>query len=263
MLWHLGLAALFLSLAMALAWVVQHRTRNAGWVDAIWSLGTGLAGAGLALMPTDRPPGDRPFVVAAVCAIWSLRLALHIAERSRHGPEDARYAELRRDWGTAFEGRLFLFLQIQAAAAFLLALSVFIAALNPAPFGPRDLAALGVILVAVAGEAAADRQLRRWRRDPANHGGICESGLWRWSRHPNYFFEWLGWLAYPLFAIDPGGFYPLGWAALVAPGAMYFLLVHVSGIPPLERLMLGSRGDAFRDYQRRTRPFVPLPRSLP
>ena len=111
------------------------------------------------------------------------------------------------------------------------------------------------------GEALADAQLKAFRTDPANKGRICDVVLWRWSRHPNYFFEWFGWLAYPVIGIslsDPLS-YPLGFAALLAPLFMYWILVHVTGIPPLEAQMLRSRGDRYRDYQSRTSPFFPLP----
>jgi steroid 5-alpha reductase family enzyme len=102
--------------------------------------------------------------------------------------------------------------------------------------------------------------LRQFASNPANRNAVCDVGLWRWSRHPNYFFEWLSWLGYPLIAIDVSGHNPYGWLALLAPACMYWVLVHVSGIPPLEEHMLGSRGEAFRAYQKRTRPFFPLPK---
>ena len=121
---------------------------------------------------------------------------------------------------------------------------------------------LGIALLvgALAGEAVADWQLRRFKSDPANRGQICEDGLWSLSRHPNYFFEWLCWLAYPLIAIDLSGANPLGWLALLAPACMYWVLVYVSGIPPLEEHMLRSRGAEFRAVQARTRPFFPFPK---
>ncbi|MBN9136170.1 MAG: DUF1295 domain-containing protein, partial [Phyllobacterium sp.] len=114
-------------------------------------------------------------------------------------------------------------------------------------------------LVALAGEAIADWQLKRFSRNPANRGKICDTGFWRWSRHPNYFFEWLSWVAYVLIAADFDGDYVHGWLTLAAPVLMYVLLRHVSGVPPLEEHMLASRGQAFRDYQRRTSIFFPKP----
>ena len=134
---------------------------------------------------------------------------------------------------------------------------MLLAARNPRPLGAADVAALAVLGVAIAGEAVADAQMRRFRANKANHGKVCDTGLWRLSRHPNYFFEWFGWVAYPLFAIGSGS--ALGWLAFSGPAFMYWLLVHVSGIPPLEERMLHSRGDAYRAYQAHTRPFLPLP----
>ena len=169
----------------------------------------------------------------------------------------------KREWGDDFPKRLFWFLQIQAVAAIILAISVFVAAQNPAP-GLRfwDGIAIVVLAIAIIGEAVADAQLRRFKRNAANKGRICETGLWAYSRHPNYFFEWLGWCAYPLFAIDVGLAYPWGWLALAAPVMMYWLLVHVSGIPHLEAHMERSRGDAFRAYKARVNAFFPGPRRV-
>lgn len=256
-----GLAAT-LSLAMSAAWYIADRTGQSGWVDAIWSFAVGGAGAIAALVPLAESPDttSRQLLVAALVAIWSLRLGVHIVARSAGGEDDPRYAHLRREWGTNFRARLFAFLQIQAAAALALVLTVLLAARNPAP-GLRWLDGLGVVvlLAAVAGAAVADRQLARFRADPARRGLVCERGLWGLSRHPNYFFEWLGWLAYAVIAIDFGGAHPWGWLALGGPIFMYWLLVRVSGIPPLEAHMLRSRGDAYRAYQQRVNAFWPGP----
>jgi len=248
-----------LSLAMMIAWVVQRRTRNAGWVDVVWTFALGAAGVVYALLPAAGAAGPSPrqWLVGALVFAWSLRLGVHLAGRTRRGPEDRRYAQFRQDWGAGYEPRMFGLLQVQAAAAAILALSMLLAARNPAPVGVRDLAALAILAVAVCGAGLADAQLERFRRDPKNHGLVCAHGLWRWSRHPNYFFEWLGWFAYPALAIDLQGQYPLGWLALSGPALMYVLLVHVSGIPPLERQMLKTRGDAYRAYQARTSAFFP------
>jgi len=246
--------------AMALAWAWQKRVGNAGWVDVFWTFATGGAALLGALWPLEgnNPDPLRQALVAALIAAWAARLGFYLRARVLHRPEDARYAGFRRDWGDRFQPLMFWFLQIQAAAALPLAVAVMLAARNPAPApGWADIAALVVVAVSLAGAALADRQLARFLADPANKGRVCDRGLWAWSRHPNYFFEWLGWCAWPLFAFDPG--WPLGWLALAAPALMYWLLVHVSGIPPLERVMLASRGEAYRAYQSRTSAFVPLP----
>ena len=246
--------SILLSACMAGSWALQRATGNSGWVDAVWSFSIGLAGVLLALLPG---VSVRSLVVAGSIAVWALRLGTHIAYRSFTGPEDARYAALRREWGAGFQQRLFWFLQIQAAAAAFLTLSMGLAAANPAPF-PRlqDWLAIAATIVAIVGEGVADAQLRRYR------GRVCDVGLWGWSRHPNYFFEWFGWLAYPLFALN---FSHLDWAwlSLSGPIFMYWLLVHVSGIPFLEQHMLRSRGDAYRAYRQRVNAFFPwFPRKI-
>ena len=261
----LGLAqGLGLVVAMAAAWAFQRRVMNAGWVDVFWTFATGAAAVVGALAPIPGGAGvDEGFAarrsgVALLAGIWAVRLASHLWARVRSRPEDARYAGFRRDWGTAFQGRLFGLLMVQAVAAWPLAVAAMLAARNPAG-GWRwtDGAALAVAAVSIAGAGIADRQLAAFSRGAGHGRFVCDRGLWGWSRHPNYFFEFLGWCAWPLFAFDPA--WPPGWLAVVAPVLMYWLLVHVSGIPPLERTMLASRGDAWRDYQSRTSAFFPLP----
>jgi steroid 5-alpha reductase family enzyme len=255
--------SLCLAVAMSVAWLIQRSTDNAGWVDVVWCFALGAAGMVYALYPLQPgPPTARQCLIALLAACWSLRLGLHIARRTSHGAEDVRYAQFRRDWGDAFQGRMFWFLQIQAAAAALLAVSMLLAARTPRSLSTVDVIAIGVLALSIIGEAIADRQLRQFRSNSDN-SRVCEAGLWGWSRHPNYFFEWLGWVAYPLFAIDLHGFYPWGWFALSAPAFMYWLLVRVSGIPPLEQQMLRSRGDAFRNYQARVSAFIPFPPARP
>ncbi len=253
--------AVALSAIMALAWFVQRKTGNSGWVDVTWSLGVG----GVACIAAAWPLGQggahwRQMLVAALAVSWSLRLGIHIATRTHAATDDPRYRNLMNQWGKNAPRRMFWFLQSQAAVGLILAVSIVLAAQNLNP-NPRiqDLIGLLILFAAIAGEAIADRQLRAFKSDPANRNAICDVGLRRWSRHPNYFFEWLLWLAYPIIAIDFAGHNPYGCLSLAAPICMYWILVHVSGIPPLEDHMLRSRGEAFRAYQKRTRPFLPLP----
>ena len=252
-----------LSATMTVAWLVALRSGRSSWIDAIWSFATGGFGAAAALAPIggDVETSTRQVLVAILALAWSLRLGLHIAVRAARGGDDPRYKQLREEWGRSFKRRLFWFLQIQALAALALVLSIQLAAHNPAPdLGLSDWIGLAVLIVAILGETAADRQLAAFRSDPANKGKVCDVGLWGLSRHPNYFFEWLGWLAYPIIAIGLSGAHPWGWLALAGPLLMYWLLVHASGIPPLEAHMLRSRGAAFRAYQRRVNAFLPGPR---
>jgi len=257
-----GCAAVFMSAAMTLAFAVEQRTGNAGWVDVTWTLATGAAGVILALAAlSQHDEAARALLVSAFAAIWSARLASHIAGRARRTPDDARYAAMRAEWGADAPRRMFRLLQIQAVASLPLVLAIAIAAWNGArPIGVQDYLAIAVMLAAIFGEALADRQLRAFAREPANRGRVCDTGLWAWSRHPNYFFEWLFWVAFPLFAIDLSGVYPWGWAALAAPVCMYWLLTRISGVPMLEVHMVEKYGDAYRAYQRRTNAFFPAPR---
>jgi steroid 5-alpha reductase family enzyme len=255
------LQAIALSAAMAFAWWVQQRTGNSGWIDTVWTFGLGAIAIASALVPLNAAewPSPRQVLVVALVALWSMRLGLHIAQRTTTISDDPRYAELIKEWGSDARRQMFWLLQKQALVSIPLAASIFVAAHNPAAFGLRDVAAGTILLVAILGEAIADRQLRAFRRNPANHGRVCDTGLWAWSRHPNYFFEWLGWLAYPLLAIDLTGTYASGWLALAGPLCMYWLLAHVSGVPPLEAHMLRSRPVAYRAYQARTSAFFPAP----
>ncbi len=249
-------AALLLISAMTVAWAVRLRTGSSGWIDTIWSAAVGLAGLVAAL---GAAGGGRRWMIAGLIVLWSGRLALHIGARTRGAADDPRYAELERQWGGAFRFRLFLFLQIQAAVGLILAFAVHLAAGARAPFpGPIDGLAAAVVIAGIAGEALADAQLRRFRAS-APAGSVCDAGLWGWSRHPNYFFEWLVWCGFALFALTGIGDRPGQILAIAAPVTMWVLLVHVSGIPPLEAHMAKTRADAFLAYAARVSPFVPRP----
>jgi steroid 5-alpha reductase family enzyme len=249
-----------LCVAMATAWWMQQRTGKSGFVDSFWTFGVGGGAIVAALVPLSGQVSARQLLVAALAAIWSLRLGGHIVSRNRATGDDPRYRHMIEEWGADAPRGMFWFLQSQAAAGVVFALSIAAAAHNPVPrLRWQDFAGMLIALVAVSGETLADRELQKFRADPKNRGDICNVGLWRWSRHPNYFFEWLTWFAYPVIAIDLSGRNPLGWFALAAPILMYWLLVHVSGIPPLEQHMGQTRGAAFYAYQRRTSAFFPWP----
>jgi steroid 5-alpha reductase family enzyme len=250
-----------LSAVMSAAWLAWVRTKNSGWIDVCWTFGVGLTGcvASLPAVATLHPL--RPLLVIAAAALWSLRLGGHIARRTAKIDDDPRYAALIDRWGRAAPRRMFSLLQKQALVSVPLVAGIALAAFNPMPeFRLQDWAAIVILATAIAGEAIADRQLWSFRQNPVNRGEVCTIGLWGWSRHPNYFFEWLGWCAYPLLAIDGSDSYPLGFFALLAPICMYWLLVHISGIPPLEARMLAQRAEKFRAYQASTSAFFPIPR---
>jgi steroid 5-alpha reductase family enzyme len=255
----LAAIAVALAILMAGAWLVQQRTGNSGWVDTIWTFSLGLVGVSGALWPVaGASPNARQWLVAGLVAIWSLRLGVHIAVRTAGITDDPRYAAFASEWGADSPRRMFVFLQNQGLGSIPLVFAIFVAARFPGDaLGLQDYLGALILLAGIAGEALADAQLKSFRANPANKGQVCDIGLWRWSRHPNYFFEWFGWLAYPVIALSPN--YAWGLATLLAPVFMYWILVYVTGIPPLEAQMLRSRGDRYRDYQSRTSRFFPLP----
>ena len=255
----LVLIAVSLSILMAGAWLLQQRTGNSGWVDTIWTFALGFVGAVAALWPIEgAAPNARQWLVAALVTLWSLRLGLHIAIRTAGITDDPRYAAFAKEWGIDAPRRMFVFLQNQALGTIPLAFAIFVAARVPGDaLRLQDYLGALILLTGIVGEALSDAQLKRFREIPANKGRVCDIGLWRWSRHPNYFFEWFGWLAYPVIGLSLD--YPWGLATLLAPVFMYWILVHVTGIPPLEEQMLRSRGDRYREYQSRTSRFFPLP----
>jgi len=256
MAWLAVLVALLLSGAMALAWRVALTTGQSGRIDAIWAFATGLAAVAAASASQGEPL--RRATVCVMAATWSLRLGLYLWRRATSGGDDPRYAALKQLWGAAASRRLFIFLQIQAAASWPLALTAYCAAGAPRPaLDWRDGLAIALFGLAFAGEAIADQQMAGFKQAPANRGRICDHGLWAWSRHPNYFFEWLGWLAYPIMAVGAG--YPAGWLTLSGPLVIYVLLVHVSGAPPLEAHLSRSRPAEFAAYAEKVSAFWPRP----
>jgi steroid 5-alpha reductase family enzyme len=245
-----------LCLAFAVVYVVAKRIDNYGIVDVAWS----YAFAALALFYAFAATGWtlRRALIGAMVTLWSLRLGTHLYRRvmGHHPEEDGRYRQLRQDWAANFAPKMFGFFQMQAASVVLLGLPFLLAAANPAP-GLHLLEIIGVAiwLVALTGEALADGQLRAFKADPANRGRVCDRGLWAFSRHPNYFFEWMVWVGYAFFALAS----PWGWLGLLSPAIILHLLLRVTGIPLTEEQAVRSKGEAYRRYQQTTSAFFPLP----
>ncbi len=249
--WWLGWATA--SVAMAVTWSIQRRTRRADWVDVVWTACTGLLAAAFSL----AADGDasRRALIAVVAGLWSVRLSWHLATRLRRSAEDGRYERLREKYGDSADAWLFGFFQVQAFLCAFFAIPALIAARNSNPLGWGDAVGVLVWAAAVAGETAADRQLSRFRNAEPSPSGVCRTGLWRYSRHPNYFFEWAHWWCY----VCIGWQAPNGWLTLAGPAAMLFLIYKVTGIPPTETQALAKRGEAYRKYQRAVSPFFPWP----
>ncbi len=251
-----GLCGLF-----AVLYVVARRIDNYGIVDVAWSYAfAALAGFYAAFSPGWAP---RRALLATLVVLWSLRLGTHLYRRvmGHHPVEDGRYVQLRKDWAGNFTVKMAGFFQLQAASVVLLGLAFVPSFLQTAPpFHPLEIAGAALWIIALGGEALADRQLAAFKADPVNRGQVCAVGLWRYSRHPNYFFEWLVWVAYFVFALAS----PHGWIAVIGPASILGLLLRVSGIPLTEEQAVRSKGDAYRRYQQTTSAFVPwFPKQIP
>lgn len=237
-------------------WAVARRTRNAGIVDVGWAGAFGLVAIAFAIAAPAPARGWWPILVVVLA--WSGRLTTYLIVRgAASGPEEGRYAELRRRWAPNVDRAFLIFFQAQAAMVGVLALAFavpFVA--EPAVPALCWLGAL-IALGGVAGETLADRQLARFRADPTRKGQVCDVGLWSWSRHPNYFFEWCVWIGHAVYSlafVRDGG-----WIALFPQLVILGSILKVTGIPATEAQAIRSRGDKYRAYQRRVGAFVPLP----
>jgi len=248
--WLVGTAVL--TGLMIVLWWTHGRRGNAGIVDVAWTLGVG--GLGLAYCATAFQGNPlRRACLAVIVGMWAGRLAWHIWRRVQKMPEDGRYLALKEAWGETAAQKMFWFFLFQALAASLFSLPMLVAANNSQAFGAFDWMAILVAAVAVLGETLADHQLQKFREAAGNRGKACRTGLWRYSRHPNYFFEWVHWFVYVLFAWSA----PWGWLTLLAPAAMLHFILNVTGVPPTERQALKSRGEDYRAYQNETSVFFP------
>ena len=241
----LGVIWLLAALMMALGWRWQLLHNNAGIVDVLWA--SGLAGA--AVLIALVAPGDTLHRTTAgtLAAIWGWRLAAHLWRRVGSESEDGRYRYLRVHWQNS-QLKFFGFFQLQALLIVLFSLPFLAAAFNAQRHPAWLIAGVGIWLISVIGEAVADRQLAAFRAVRSHRGKTCQRGLWRYSRHPNYFFEWLHWFAYVALAVGS----PLAWLAWSGPLLMYVFLRWISGIPFTEAQALRSRGDEYRRYQQST-----------
>lgn len=243
--------------AMIALWAWQLKSRRADWVDVAWAASIGLLAIGYAIFGDGAV--EKRILVALVAGSWSFRLTRHLAVRlAGHDEEDGRYQSMREHF-SAHPNRFFLLFFIgQALIAWLFALPAWVVANDPDPnLSVWVILGVAVWLISLVGESIADRQLSAFRNNPDNRGKVCNTGLWRYSRHPNYFFEWLHWFSYPLIALGA----PWQWITWFGPVLMLLFLYRLTGIPYTEKQSLKSRGDAYREYQRTTSPFIPLPPS--
>jgi len=248
---HAWLAALPAMAGLGLlAWLIASARRNVGLVDVFWSLFF-LAGAAVYAL-AGASQGPRMLLVLALVLAWSLRLAIHLAVRNWSAPEDHRYQLIRarNEPGFAWKS-LYLVFGLQVVLAWIISAPLLGALLGEGPFGTLD--ALGVLLTGfgIGYEALADFQLARFKATASNAGKVMDLGLWRYSRHPNYFGECCVWWGFYLLAASAGA-----WWSLYSPLLMTVLLLKVSGVALLEQDIAGRR-PAYREYIARTNAFFP------
>jgi steroid 5-alpha reductase family enzyme len=234
-------------------WILQLRVRNVSIADVGWCAGLIAVVLWYAIQGTGET--ERRVLVAALAVIYAGRLGFYILLNRVIGKtEEARYRRLREQWGSSESIRMFGYFQLQALAVVIFSLPFLVLIHNPQPpFVLTELVGLLIWIVAVSGEAIADRQLAQFRSQARNRNHVCRDGLWRYSRHPNYFFEWLHWWAYVVMGVSTPGWF-LTW---IGPIGMGWALLKVTGIPWVERQALASRGEDYREYQRTTSAFFP------
>ena len=242
-------------------WLLSRKLDNYSFVDVTWSYGL------LFLLPVYAAFTDgstpRRALISIMVMLWSFRLGTHLLFRIRkhHPHEDVRYKVLRVDWSANLGRKFFLFFQAQGVLILLLSLPMLLSLRNGTPrFSLVEWFGVAVWCLGFAGESIADWQMRRFKLRPDAKGKVCNTGLWRYSRHPNYFFESMIWWGFWLIACGSPG----GWATIYAPILILYFLLRVTGIPLTEKCAVESKGDLYREYQRTTSAFVPwFPKNEP
>lgn len=250
-------AALAILAYVSFAWIASLRLRDSGVMDVFWGPGFVVAVVAAGVASDSLEPSGRDVVTLALVAVWATRLAIHIGIRNHDKPEDFRYARWRREAGDAWWWRSYLKVFLLQGAVMLVVIAPVVVLISSSTDGwPGPLGAAG-LLVWLAGflfEAVGDEQLRRFKKSEKNAGKVMDRGLWKYTRHPNYFGESLVWWGFWILACEVPG----GWMTVVSPLLMTWLLIRVSGVAMLERGLESSRA-GYADYKRRTNAFIPGP----
>jgi steroid 5-alpha reductase family enzyme len=252
---HMLLIALIANLlTFTAAWAFCVKIKNYSPVDAFWAFCIGSTAMYYLLFQSNLQP--RSLVAAILITTWSLRLTYHLTRRvmkHRH-QEDPRYQKLRAHWGSREKPMFYLFFLGQALSVVILAFPFYLIA-KDSGHGFGFLPILGTVIASMGllGETIADKQMSSFKHTHPDPKAVCQTGLWRYSRHPNYFFESVIWCGFFIFAIGS----PWGWTSIYAPVMITYLLLKVTGIPPTEAAALQRKGDAYRTYQLTTPAFIP------
>lgn len=238
-----------------LVWLASLWLNDSGIMDIFWGPGFWLASGFAAYL--DPGVGWRISMVHGLVGVWAIRLALHIGVRNWGQPEDARYAKWRAEAGDAWWWRSwFKVFLLQGVIMWIVSWPLLAMVTSKAPGSAGLLVSIGQALF-IGGlifEAVADWQLTRFKADESNRGKVLDTGLWRYSRHPNYFGESVIWVGVSLWALS----LPNGWPLLIGPVLMIWLIIKVSGVAMLDRHLEDAK-PKYRDYMRRTSAFVPMP----
>jgi steroid 5-alpha reductase family enzyme len=251
---QVGVGALVAFALFSFTWLLSRKLDNYSFVDITWSYSLAVLAPLYAWL--NEGYGLRILLVLVMAILWSFRLGTYLLFRIRkhHPHEDVRYQVLRAKWTGNLGSRFFVFFQAQAVLIVLLSIPMLLAMKNATPLLEIvEVVGFCVWCLGIVGESIADAQMGSFKRDPASKGMVCNVGLWRYSRHPNYFFESVIWWGFWLFACGS----PWGWTTVYAPAMILYFLLRVTGIPLTEKCAVESKGDAYREYQRTTSAFIP------
>lgn len=251
--WHTYLSGLAIMVVLGIVtWIVSIAKKDASIVDSLWSI-LFLAGAAVYFM--DGPRSERAVLVLALTAAWALRLSIYITVRNWGEPEDHRYQAIRKRNSPHFAFKsLYVVFLLQAILAWIVSIPLLAGATSTQSLGLLDYLGAAVVVFGTLFEAIGDWQLSKFKADSANKGQVMDRGLWRYTRHPNYFGECCVWWGFYLIALATGG-----WWSVIGPLVMTTLLLKVSGVALLEK-DISKRRPEYRRYVERTNAFIPGPR---
>jgi steroid 5-alpha reductase family enzyme len=251
--WLIYLDGLLVILVIAvLTWLLSLRLRDVSIVDSAWSLM--FLGAAVVYLLNAGNLELRNTLILIMVGIWAIRLSVHLTWRNWGEPEDKRYQEIREKYSPNFGIKsLFIIFLFQAVLAWIITMPLYASLTLPGTSLPLDIVGVALWLAGLSFESLADWQLARFKANPDNQGKVMDKGLWRYSRHPNYFGECLIWWGFYLLAVSSGG-----WWTIVAPLLITWLLLKFSGVVMLEQTIVNRR-PAYADYIKRTNAFIPGP----
>lgn len=254
-----GLVAILASAMMTVAWLVHLKYKNGSLGDIPWCFGNIIFFALLTQVNHNWSPAH--FVMLAMISFWSLRQGIYLTNRIFKDPynEDGRFKKIRQDIKSHEGAWFFAMFQLQAVLQILLSSCYIVCARDSSlALGPLQILAVVLFVISFILQSIADNQLARFSSNPDNKNSVCKVGLWRFSRHPNYFFEWCIWLSFAIFASNS----PLALLAYLSPLTIYIVLTQMSGVKLSEEVSLAKRGNAYREYMQETSSFLPMPPKL-